>query len=220
MIETTPSTLQRLLADEFTRRGWRYDLSVARDLLGEIEKSGAIEPAVLAGKVSTTFLEANVVTRAAIADAIGNALAGRTLVAEAPSTLIINDHRYSLHIGAGAQVSQSSLNVAGNQIVIHASSSRDELTAAVAALVRTGLAGTWNPDAARELARVVDSRSDVTFEDVDALVRETAESEKPDARQIRSLLSAVATNALGGVLGTGLASGLGHVLALLPNLSL
>src|SRR5450759_3368134 len=51
MTPTTRSEMQRLLASEFERHGWTYDLNVAPAILDEVERTGIVEPDRLASKV-------------------------------------------------------------------------------------------------------------------------------------------------------------------------
>lgn len=219
MSDSSPSELQRLLAHEFERRGWHYDLTIGRTLVEEIERRGEIDSQALAQQVPVTYLDRNHAQRRDIAEAIESAIGGRRPVADAgTTTLVINDNRYSLSLGAGAQITGSNVNVGGAQINVQGNASKDEVLAAAAALVRSGLAGHWNSEAATELARVIDTRDDITFSDIEELTREVADVEQADSHRVRGLLSAIATNAVGGALGTGMAAGLGQVLAHLPNL--
>jgi hypothetical protein len=51
---------------------------------------------------------------------------------------------------------------------------------------------------------VIDDREDVTLDEVRELAVEIADEEQPSSGRIRTLLTDIASNAIGGALGTGL----------------
>lgn len=217
--DATPTELQRLLAREFEARGWRYNLTVVRSLVQEAQRSATIDVPTLSRKVPATYLEENRARREDMTDAISRAIGGRNPVSEpAVTSVVINDQRYSLNLSGGSTISGGNVNVGGTQLVVETSTAKEDVLAAVAALLRSGLAGDWSADAAAELGRAIDEREDILFEDIEVLAREVAEAETADPRRIRNLLSQIATNAVGGALGTGMAAGLGQALAHLPGL--
>jgi hypothetical protein len=57
---------------------------------------------------------------------------------------------------------------------------------------------------------VIDDREDVTLDEVRELAVEIADEEQASSGRIRTLLTDIASNAIGGALGTGLSSGLGR----------
>ncbi|MGH2837905.1 MAG: hypothetical protein ACRDJY_06100 [Thermoleophilaceae bacterium] len=214
MNDATPAAMQRLLAGEFERRGWEWDLAEGRRVVEEIVAHGGVDAQRLARGVSGTYLQRVGATTADMADAIERAVGGRVPRPEAPAPtiLVINDHRYSLAMGPGAQITGGALNLGGTQINIQSGTSRDEVLQAVRALVHAGLSGDWNPDAARELGEVLGARDDVALEDVQEVVSELGEGDPPDQGRIKQMLTDIATQGLGGTLGTGLSSALGALL--------
>jgi len=214
MSDATPSALQRLLAEEFERRGWHYDLAIGRELVEEIERRQRVDVQALARRVPATYLDQNRATREDLAQAIESAVGGRRPVEEEPTTLIINDNRYSLNVGPGAEISGGTFNVgAGTQINVQLNAPKDEVLTAVSALVRSGLAGDFNAAAAAALAGIIDTRADVTLDDIASVTREAAVTADPDVGRVRGFLAQIATSAVGGALGTGMSAGLGQVLA-------
>jgi hypothetical protein len=213
--EATPAELQALLAGEFESRGWEYDMTVGADLVGEAERRGVVEPAALAAKVSTTWLARNRATRDELAVAIERAIGGRVAVAAegAPVTLILNDNRYQLNMGEGAQIAGGQVNVGGTQINVRSDSPKEDVMAGVAELARAGLREEWNPEAARELAGVVDARDDVTLEDVEAVVKEVIADESPEPGRAKRMLEAITEQGLGGALTVGIIKALTLLLA-------
>jgi hypothetical protein len=212
----TPAEMQRLLAEEFERRGWQYDLSVGRGIAERAERDGEIDGTKLAGTVSTTWLAKNGVRRGELAAAIGTALTGRTPTSDQPTPTVLNVYgdTYSLHMESGAQITGGQVNVGGTQINIQAGGDRADVLAGVGALIRAGLDGNWNSDAAGALAAAIDARDDIGFEDVEGVVVEVAEagSEPPDKGRIRGMLRSITEQGLGGALGTGISAGLGWLL--------
>lgn len=68
--------IQRLLAAEFERRGWEYDLSLGSAIAEEIVRTGTVDPPKLARLAPHDFLAKARTSRSAIADAIGAAVGG------------------------------------------------------------------------------------------------------------------------------------------------
>lgn len=216
MTDTTPAALQRLLAAEFDRRGWPYELGVVSDLVEHVENTGRVDATALAARVATTYLERNGITRGGMARAIQRAIGDRTVAVEPPPVmLVINDHSHNLTLGGNAAIT-GDVNVGGTQINIKQTANKDELIAAVEALVRAGLTGTLNINAALELQDVLVARDDITVEDIHAATVSAAAAEQPDRGRVRALLTQIATGGLGGALGTGISAGLGELLQQLP----
>jgi hypothetical protein len=72
----TAAQMQRLLAEEFERRGWEYDLSTGRAIVDEITRFGSVDAHALAQVVPGGFLARARATRRDIEDAIVTALRG------------------------------------------------------------------------------------------------------------------------------------------------
>lgn len=218
MTTITPAEFQRLIATEFGRRGWDYDLTVGRELLGRVERDSPIDGLKLAEGLSATFLERNRATRGDIADALRRAVGGRTLSGgQESTTLVINDNRYQVNLGAGAHISGSVLNVGrGSQIVVGTNATKSEVLAAVEAIVRAGLDGEWNNAAAADLATVIQKRSDVDLEDVRKVTTDVGRAEKPNRERAAGFMKEVAASGLGGALGVGISAGLGELISQLP----
>ena len=202
--------LQRSLAAAFEAQGWPYEHAFAPALFEQMEKLGTSDGATLAQHVSADFLDRHNITREHMGRVLDKAMGGQKLERDAPSetTLIINDSRHSIQIGDHAQVSNSPLNT-GNQIIVQASASKDELLAAVSALVRGGLPDDWNDDAAQQLAQVIDGREDITIEDVRDAARYAAEAEQAEPGKVKALLAKIAVGATSSVLSTGVIAALG-----------
>lgn len=215
MSDGTPTELQRALADEFGRRGWEYDMAVGADIVKEVEQRGAVDPGALAARVSATWLEQNRTTRDEIARAIECGIGGRTPSRAEPATVTvtIDNRSYNLNMEPGSQISGSQVNVGGTQINVQAGTDKDEILTAVSALLRAGLGGDWNPEAAAALAQAIDTRDDIDVEDIQGLATEIAlEAEAPDQGRIRRMLQSIASQGIGGALGTGITAGFGWLL--------
>lgn len=83
-------------------------------------------------------------------------------------------------------------------------------------ILRAGLAGSWNEDAARDLAALIDSRGDVSVDDVREITTEVVRAEAPRQSRARQLLDQIAAGGLGGALGTGISAGVGEIISQLP----
>jgi hypothetical protein len=217
MSELTPAEARSRLAAEFDNRGWEYDLTAGRAVL-EAAEAGESDSAALAERIPATFLAKNRADRADVVRAIERALGGRGVKAEEqPATVVINDHSYKVDIGSGAQISGSNINIGpGTQVNIDASADRDEVLAGVAAIVRAGLTGDWNDDAARALAQAVGARDDIATDDIREITAAVAEDAQPSRGRAREMLDKVTASGLGGALATGISAGLGQVIAHLP----
>jgi hypothetical protein len=220
MTDASPNELQRLIAAEFDRQRWEYDLTVGERIVAEIERAGAVVPDKLAGQLPAEFFQRNRTSRDLVAAAIGRAVGSRTPKRPEPvsSTLVFDNSRhYEVTFGKGAQITNSQLNVGeGTQINVSVQASKDDVLGAVEALLRAGLAGDWNEGAARELATVIDSREDVGYEDVQVVTAEVVQAEQPKQRRLKELLLKIATSGLGGALATGISAGAGELIHLLP----
>jgi hypothetical protein len=216
--DTTPAAMQRLIAAEFERHGWDYDLSVGRAIVEAAEERGGVVGTELAAKVSAEFLARHRTTREDVASAIDSAIGGRQVKREAAqATVVINDNRYQVNLSGGSQIEDSKLNIGdGTQINVDVKASKENILAAVEALVRSGLADSWNTGAARDLATVIDQRDDIDVEDVREITTEVVKAEQPKQGRVRTMLNAIAVSGLAGALSTGISSGLGELIGQLP----
>jgi hypothetical protein len=203
------AALQRRLAGQFANQGWPYDHEIGPAVLGELERRGGADGMTLARQVAGQYLERNGISREQMANALEWALGGESVEPSAPAvtTLVVNDNRHSIQI-TDSTVSDSQLNT-GQQLVVNTGGEKPEVLAAVAALIRGGLVGQWNEDAARDLAEVIDQREDITIEDLREIAKEVAEEEGAESGKVKALIERIATGAISGVLATGISAGLG-----------
>lgn len=208
MTPATRSQMQRLLASEFERHGWPYDLDTVPGILDEVERVGVVEPDRLAAKVPAEYIDRVGATRADLARAIAAAIGDRELSIETTTTITIQDNRYSINVAAGARISGGTFNT-GSQISIQGDSPKDDILDAVATLVTAGLGGEWNIEAVEDLARVVAARDDVTVADVQQRTLAAAKEAGTEAGQVKGLLTQIAAGTATGVLTTGVTAALG-----------
>jgi len=213
--DATVAQLQQLLMTEFESRGWDYDLTVGAEIVRHAEQDNPIDAPALAASVSNTWLERNGATREDVVESIERAIGARTLRVERPPATILNvDNRsYSLGMGPGAQIANSQLNVGGTQVNVRVDAAREDVLAGVAALVRAGFAGSWNPEAARDLSQLINSRSDIGLADIEAVATEVARTEPNERTRLRRILESIATQGLSGALATGITTVIGSLLA-------
>jgi hypothetical protein len=204
--------MQRLLAAELARRGWDYDLTTVPAILDEVEHAGTANPERLAGRVSSEYLNRVGASRADVADAIEQAIGGRTLTPPpaAPGGVTI-DQRNSINIGAGAQITGGNINT-GSQISIRNDSPREDVLDALATLVTAGLGGEWSTEEADDLSRVLAGRDDVNGDDIQQRTINAATKSGADHAQIKALLTQVGTSTAVGVLTPAITAGLNHLL--------
>lgn len=214
MSEATPSEIQTCLAAEFDRQGWQYDLGLGPALLAEVEKRGAVDAQALADAVPAAFFQINRTTRENLATAIERAIGGRTLdLHQEVATLVIEDHSHHVTISGHAQV-HGDFNVGdGVQINVSVGGQREDVLAALAALLRAGFSGDWNEGAAAGLAKVIQDREDIGVQDVRAAAAEVAKVEQPSPSRVREMVEKIATAGLGGAFGTGISAALGQLIA-------
>ncbi len=215
MSDATPAEMQTLLAAEFDRQGWQYDLDIGPALLAQVEKRGTVDAQVLAGSVPATFLQINRTTRENLAAAIERAIGGRILAPQQEvATLVIEDHSHNVTISDHAQVQGSNFNLGtGTQINVSVGGEREDVLAALAALLRGGFSGDWNDNAAAGLAKVIQDREDISLDDVRATTAEVVEVEQPSPSRAREMVERIATAGIGGAFGTGISAVLGQLIA-------
>lgn len=94
--------IQRLLASEFERRGWEYDLTVGRVIAGGMrEAGGSASPAALGRLVSKGFLARAGATRADVVDAIARSIGDFELNADPSEDLGLVRAMNVLFVAAG-----------------------------------------------------------------------------------------------------------------------
>jgi hypothetical protein len=215
--ETTPAEAQRLLAAEFERQGWEYDLTVGREIAQRAERSGVVDAAGLARLAPREFLDRNSATREDIAGAIERALGGRAVRKdERPTSIVINNQTYQVDL-AGAQITRSNMNIGpGTQVNVDASGGKEDVLTAVATVVAAGLAGDWNAEAVRELGAAVAARDDIAVEDIEQATADAVEAQQPNQGRVREMLRQIAVSGAAGLLTTGVSAALGGVLPHLP----
>jgi len=207
-----------MLAVEFDRQRWEYDLEIGRDMAAGLREGQVVDSDQLAANASSDYLARSGITRADLAAAIERAIGGNT-VGASPSTqtLVVNDNRYQVNLSDQAQINKSNLNLGGRQINLSVEAPKEEVLAALRLLLAAAFAGDWNDAAFGDLAQLIDGREDVTVEDIRALTAEVGAAEKIEGGRIRELLDKVAAGTVTGVLSAGLSAGLGHLLANLPT---
>jgi hypothetical protein len=221
MSDASPSELRRLIAAEFDRQRWEYDLSIGDSIVAEIARAGEVAPERLAERIPAEFFQRNRTSRELVADAIGRAVGGRTPKrTEEPAhrTLVFDNSRhYDVKIGKGAQITNSPLNVGeGTQTNVSVQASRDDVLSAVEALLLGGLVGDWNDGAAHDLAGVIDRRDDVSYEDVQEITAAVIQTEQPKQGRVKELMTKIAVGGFGGALATGISAGAGELIHQLP----
>jgi hypothetical protein len=214
----SPAEAQRRIATAFDGRDWVYDLEIGRLVVADVLQRGSSDLNAIERVVPAEFARKNKATVGEIAKAISDALGDDSIKEEPNSaTIIVNDHRHSVNLGPGAQIKNSNVNVGeGTLIEVNDSASKEDMLAAVAAVVHGGLAGDWNADAARDLAEAIDARNDLGVDDIQQITTEVAEASSPSQSRVRQMMTGIATAGLGGALATGISAGLGQVLPHLP----
>lgn len=203
--------LQRRLASEFSAQGWPYEHDLAPALIDTVARAGATDGQALVRQVPADYLDRHSIEREQMVRVLDRALGGQTIEPGSTSTtsIVINNNPYSINIGAGASVSDSQLNTAGDQMVVQAESSKEDVLATAMTLVRAGLTGDWNEAAARDLGEVIDGRADIGIEDIREMVRHVVEEDKPEQGRIKALVTQISTSAISGALSTGIIAALG-----------
>jgi hypothetical protein len=216
MTDITTVEVRSRVAAEFDRRHWPYEPGLGDRLLAGLKPGDSLESAVLVQRLPADYLDRNSLSRDQLAAALAE-LDGLTLVAqESSQTLIVNDNRYQVNLSGHAQITNSSINLDGNQINISVEAPKEQVLTALRLLLAAAFSGDWNDAAIGDLSQLLSGRDDVSVEDVRAVTTEVGVEQGADAGRVRQLLDKVATGALTGVLSTGLSAGLGQLLASLP----
>jgi hypothetical protein len=219
MTATTPAEFQRLVATAFDAQGWQYDMSVGPMLVEAAKSGGQTDESKLAQVLPKTFFDRNRVTRDAVASVLARAVGGRTVEEEVavPATIVIGGNNYQLNMGVGAAVVNSNVHLGeGSQINVTSEGDKQDVLLAVEAIVRAGLVGDWSDDAGKDLASLVAGRTDLTYEDVQAVALEVAKKEQPTKERLKDFLARIAASGISGALATGLTAGLAEAIHLLP----
>jgi hypothetical protein len=189
-------------------------------MLVEAAKSGGqTDGSKLAQVLPKTFFDRNRVTRDAVASVLARAVGGRTVEEEVAlsATIVIGGNNYQLNMGVGASVVNSNVNLGeGLQINVTSEGDKQDVLLAVEAIVRAGLVGDWSDDAGKDLASLVAGRTDLTYEDVQAVALEVAKKEQPTKERLKGFLARIAASGISGALATGLTAGLAEAIHLLP----
>lgn len=215
----TPAELQRSIAAAFDAQGWEYDLSVGPLLVEAAKRGGEADPVKLARTLPKTFFDRNRVSRDAVAAVLERAVGGHKVEEEAAvsPTIVIGGNNYQLNVGAGASIVDSNVNLGeGTQINVTSDGDKEDVLLAVEAIVRAGLLGDWSDNAGNDLASLVAGRTDLTYEDVQAVALEVAKKEQPTKERVKGFLARIAASGISGALATGLTAGLGEAIHLLP----
>jgi hypothetical protein len=219
MTPVTSTEVQRLIATAFDAQGWEYDLSVGPKFVEAIRKRGVAEPAQLARLLPGAFFERNRVDRSLVEKAIASAIGGRSVREDSPvpATIVIGGNNYQLDVGPGASIVNSNINIGeGTQVTVDGDASKENVLLAIEAIVRAGLADDWSDDAGRDLGRLLDSRSDLSYEDVQHVAVDVVKAEQPTRQRVKDFLTRIAASGLSGALTTGITAGLGEALTHLP----
>jgi hypothetical protein len=220
MTQLTPADLERLLAHEFDRQGWQYELGLGKNLVVAAVDHGSVDGATLSALVPSEFFSRNCATREHLAAAIDRVAGGAPIAAEVvpPSIQITvqSGASYTVDIGAGANFQNSPLNVGpGTQLQVNSQSTSGELTTVLGALVAAGLGGEWDQDAARAIGASIEEQGKLSLEEAKAAVLEAGKEIAPEASRIREFTEKVAVSGLGSFLTTAISLGLGDLLHLL-----
>jgi hypothetical protein len=213
-MEATPAELQRRIAAEFDKQGWEYALGIGPDLVALTEGRGPIDAETVAAAVPQEFLQNNGTRREDVAAAIQRAIGGLSVRRDTVATsLVINDNRYQVNLEAGSRIVASNINVGdGTQLNIDASATKSDVLSGVEVLLRAGLNGKLNVEAARELGELINGRSDISLEDIQRVTVDVVEAEKPKMERLKEFLNEIAIQALGGAMGTGIAAAIGSLM--------
>jgi hypothetical protein len=217
----TKSEAQTRLAAEFERRGWEYEIVLGSDLIDAIENIGTGDAEAIAARAPADWLARQSANREQLAVAIQNAVGGHQLTDLAPeSSLVLSfaDNRtYTLSVSGSARIENSSVNLGGTQVNLDGGADRQELLTALVAVIRAGLAGHWNSEAALAVGQAIEAAQELSVDDVRGAVVEAGRSEDLDRGRISELAERVAVSGLGSLVSTAIGLGLGDLIHLLTE---
>jgi hypothetical protein len=210
--------MRAALAAEWEANGWEWDMQIGGLILDRVAADGRVDPKAIAVALPSSYMNRYGSDRELLAEAIERAIGGESIEddpAEASSTVIINGDTYNLsfELSEGARIEKSPIKVGpGHQANINVDASREAVFTGIEALLRSGLAGSWDVAAARALGEVIEERGDLSAEQISEFTQEIGKAERPEPGRIRALLEKVAVGAATSTLGQGLTAGLAVLL--------
>jgi len=214
----TRGRMRAALAAEWEANGWEWDMQIGAFILDRVAADGRVNPEAIAATLPSSYMSRYGSDRESLAEAIERAIGGESIEADpvgASSTVIINGDTYNLSfaLSEGAKIENSPIKVGpGAQTNINIDASREAVFAGIEALLRSGLAGSWDEEAARALSGVIEERGDLSAEQISEFTQEVGRTADPEPGRVRALLEKVAVGAATSTLGQGLAAGLGLLL--------
>jgi hypothetical protein len=214
----TRGRMRAALAAEWEANGWEWDMRIGGLILDRVAADGSVDPKAIAAALPSSYMSRYGSDREFLAEAIERAIGGKSIEVDpvgALSTVVINGDTYNLsfELSEEAKIENSPIKVGpGPQTNINVDASREAVFAGIEALLRSGLAGSWDTAAAGALGEVIEARGDLSAKQISDFTQEVGEAELPDPRRIRALLEKVAIGAASSTLGQGLTAGLGLLL--------
>jgi len=214
----TRGRLRAALAAEWEANGWEWDMQIGGLILDRVAADGRVDPEAIAATLPSSYLGRYGSDRESLAEAIERAIGGESIEADpvgVSSTVTINGDTYNLsfELSEGARIENSPIKVGpGPQVSINVDASRETVFTGIEALLRSGLAGSWDAEAARALSEVIEERGDLSVKEISELTQEVGKAERSEPVRIRALLEKVAVGAATSTLGQGLTAGLGLLL--------
>lgn len=215
----SPSGLLRLVAAEFDRRGWEYDLTIGQTILDDIERVGYADPPSIAQRLPGSFYRRQGTTREVLESVIARTIGHFRLESRDASsqvTVVTDNRSYKVSITGSA--SDTNINLGdGRQANVTISADKSEILLAVETLIVGALSDGLDADLARELANTIQLRDDVTAADVHEVALAAVVAKLPKRHAAIQLARDIVAAGLGGALGTGIASAIAEVIGSLPG---
>jgi DNA-binding NarL/FixJ family response regulator len=196
--------LLRALGDEFQSRGWSDDSDLALKITHDAQTLRRLDANAAATLASRGFLLRNRTSRAKLRGALASVFAGRTLLdpdLDHPHTMPAPQHT-NITIGDGN--TGVNINVGGQQVNVTAQSSKDDVLAGVAALVRAALQGEVPATQFAQLDQLISARNDLEQKDIETVTAEIVEQAAPPPSKLTQLRNSVITSAGSGLLVQGI----------------
>jgi hypothetical protein len=198
------------ISDQFDRRGWRDVGNLALKIAQQAQRDTRLDAREAAGLANSTFLSRNQITSSELEAALRALFENREL--ENPSNRVsqsnvTGDKR--IEIGRGATLNNVTFNVGDQQINSSATSSKAEVEAEIALLLRRVLSGQGAIEELLGLNQVAQQRGDLSAKEVEVIAAEVIDDAEPEPSRLVQLRDRMIESAVTGVVVQGVLGAIG-----------
>jgi hypothetical protein len=188
------------LGDEFERRGWDDDDHLALAITRAASAARSLDATSAATLASSLYLARNNIDLATLQRAIAAVFAGMTLrEPDYDETRAVADVHNSIQISGDRNV-VSNVNLGGRVFSLSMGSPKEEVLAAVEALVGDALSSGLSADDLLAISQMIDGRQDLAGAELEQAVLGTIREVGPEPGRLAEFRDAVLTSAASGIL--------------------